>query len=770
MRTIQLFRACLVLCLVLCLGLWACGAQAAVSGNAQIALAGRGAFDELATALQQQADGGAMKVADWHALCFAYYRLKRYDRIGGCLDALESSLAARDKSTRLFGLEDATPTVFIMRAETALELAQYEPALQQAQRAQAWYHEEGDNDKDILIQALAVQAIAYRNLGQGDKAQAALSELRKVPANILGDDAIGAKALALARVCMSLGYWQEALDALALDKTLALRSFLDNLATGAFLRNENNWVWIELPRAFMENKALLELGQTERAKRGYESMLKVEQLAANGEIHWMVLADYAGILESENAYDQAIAAYGKALLEIERQRSSINTEANKIGFIGDKQDVYARLIALLLKQGRNAEALEVVERSKSRTLVDMLASKQRFALPVGARGQALDIAQAVSDIDRRDLLQRQQSLATVRGTAQREGALAPAALPLELRGLLSVKALKPQEIQALLAPDETLLAYFAHGSTMVAMVVQRDSITAQPIETKDLERDIRNFRAGISDQLDVQPLAQALYQRLVAPVAARLTSPKLTIVAHGPLHYLPFAALMQSERYLADQFSIRMLPSASVLQFLQQRPVADAPHSLVLGNPDLYNRKYDLPGAQIEAQTVAGLLPSAQLLLGKEASKAAFSGLAPGARVVHVASHGEFDDVHPLQSALLLSAPKIQDGRLTVSDMYELSLDADLVTLSACETGLGAVASGDDVVGLTRGLLYAGARSVVTSLWKVDDDATGLLMANLYKNLRGQRPAEALRKAQWDTRKQYPHPYYWAAFYLTGMN
>ncbi|NVO08009.1 MAG: CHAT domain-containing protein, partial [Rhodoferax sp.] len=620
-------------CLALCLAVLAGPALAAISGNDQVALAGRGAFDELATALQEQATAAPMKVADWHALCYAYYRLKRYDQIGTCLDALEKSLAARDKRTRLFGLDDATPTVYLMRAETALELAQYDKAVQEAQRAVRWYHDDGDNDKDILIQALAVQAIAQRNLGQRDKANAALGELRKVPANTWGDDAIGAKSLAQARVCMSLGYWQEALDALALDKSLGLRSFLDNLATGAFLRNENNWVWIELPRAYMQNKALLELGESERAKRGYEAMLKVEQIAANGEIHWMALADYARILESEKAYAPAIAAYRQALLDIERQRASIHTEANKIGFIGDKQDVYARLIALLLQQGQAAEALEIVERSKSRALVDMLAGKQRFAAPLGTRGQSLDIAQAVGELDRSERLQQQQSIATLRGAAQHNATVAAAVpLPAELRTLLSVKALTPAEIQALLAADETLLAYFAHGQNMVALVVQRGSITATPIASAGLDKEIRKFREDISEQADVRAQSQALYQRLIAPVAARLNTPKLSIVAHGALHYLPFAALQQDQRYLVDQFAIRMLPSASVLQYLQASAVSDSARSLVLGNPDLHNPNWDLPGAQEEAQAVATLLPAPQLLLRDKATKQAFYQCAPGSR------------------------------------------------------------------------------------------------------------------------------------------
>jgi len=305
---------------------------------------------------------------------------------------------------------------------------------------------------------------------------------------------------------------------------------------------------------------------------------------------------------------------------------------------------------------------------------------------------------------------------------------------------------------------------------MFALVVQRNGIAAQKIDTTDLERDIRRLRASISKRLDVQPLLNALYLRLIAPVASRIRTPRLTIVAHGALHYLPFAALMDGDQYLVDRYAIRMLPSASVLQFLRPHRPNEAGQSLVLGNPDLHNPDMDLPGAQTEAQTVAGLLSTPNLLLRDRATKEAFTRLAPAAKYVHVASHGEFDDRHPLASALLLSAPQGQDNRLTVSDMYELGLDAELVTLSACETGLGAVGSGDDVVGLTRGLLYAGASSVVTSLWKVDDESTGQLMAQMYRNLAKKAPDESLRGAQLDTRKKFPHPYYWAAFYLTGMH
>ena len=122
----------------------------------------------------------------------------------------------------------------------------------------------------------------------------------------------------------------------------------------------------------------------------------------------------------------------------------------------------------------------------------------------------------------------------------------------------------------------------------------------------------------------------------------------------------------------------------------------------------------------------------------------------------------------PLDSALLLAEDDTNDGKLTVGELYSLRLNADLVTLSACETGLGQINSGDDVVGLTRGFLYAGTSSVVASLWQVDDEATSQLMIQFYSELAQKPKSEALRAAQLTIRKKYPHPFFWSAFYLTG--
>ena len=141
---------------------------------------------------------------------------------------------------------------------------------------------------------------------------------------------------------------------------------------------------------------------------------------------------------------------------------------------------------------------------------------------------------------------------------------------------------------------------------------------------------------------------------------------------------------------------------------------------------------------------------------------------AQGYGILHLASHGVFDGEKPLASRLLLSPDDRNDGILTVREIYDLTLSADLVTLSACETGLGEVANGDDVIGLTRGFLYAGAGSIVSSLWTVSDDATEVLMKAFYRNLQTMPKTEALRRAQLETAAQYPHPYFWSAFQVSG--
>ncbi len=240
------------------------------------------------------------------------------------------------------------------------------------------------------------------------------------------------------------------------------------------------------------------------------------------------------------------------------------------------------------------------------------------------------------------------------------------------------------------------------------------------------------------------------------------------MVPHGELHYIPFSALSPGKGYLVDSKSLRVLQTAGVLAFLKPAGKRKERRALIMGNPDLGDPRYDLKYAQDEALAIARMLPDSTVLLRNDATAAFLSRSAGQFNIIHFAAHGVFDAENPLNSALLLARDRGDDGMLRAGDLYGLSLEAELVTLSACETALGKISRGDDVVGFTRGLLYAGAGSIVSTLWKVDDLATRELMVDFYSRLMVSEKAEALRQAQLETKKKYPHPFYWASFQLTG--
>ena len=233
--------------------------------------------------------------------------------------------------------------------------------------------------------------------------------------------------------------------------------------------------------------------------------------------------------------------------------------------------------------------------------------------------------------------------------------------------------------------------------------------------------------------------------------------------------YLPFNALCSNKGFLIDNYTIRVLPSGTVMKFLKGSNEGQAGSILAFGNPNLGNPIYDLPGAEKEATAITREQPNSKLFTGEQATETSAKRFGKHFRYIHFATHATFDAEKPLTSGLLLAADGENDGMLTVGELYDLRLNADLVTLSACETALGKVANGDDVVGFTRGFLYAGARSIVSSLWKVDDQATSILMQEFYKQLQGKDKREALRTAQMKVKNTYnSHPYFWAGFQITG--
>jgi len=261
----------------------------------------------------------------------------------------------------------------------------------------------------------------------------------------------------------------------------------------------------------------------------------------------------------------------------------------------------------------------------------------------------------------------------------------------------------------------------------------------------------------------------ALYRRLLEPLRREIRGDRVVIVPHGVLHYLPFQALRSpAGRWAVEDFAVSTLPSASVLRYLTDKGTGAPARALVIGNPDL-GAELALPWAEREARMVGQREREATVLVQGDATEVQVKKLLDTVGVIHFATHGDLSESDPLSSALLLVGGGGEDGRLEVREVFGFDLHARLVVLSACETGLGKLSRGDEVVGLQRAFLYAGTPAVVTTLWKVDDRATFELISAFYTRLDSANPVEALRQAQLETIRTFPHPYAWAAFGLTGV-
>jgi CHAT domain-containing protein len=305
---------------------------------------------------------------------------------------------------------------------------------------------------------------------------------------------------------------------------------------------------------------------------------------------------------------------------------------------------------------------------------------------------------------------------------------------------------------------------------MYAFILSGGKLYVVELDSKGLTEEIQQFCEFIGTPGSTQFMdpSKKLYKRLFQPLESILRKHKIIIVPHGALHYLPMNALLDGNGYLIDRYRIRMMPSASAIKYLRERKAQKSGGILIFGNPDLGDPKNDLEYAQKEATGIAAIRPQSRVLLRKEATEGALRKYCNSYRYIHFATHGRFNPEDPLQSALLLAPDSQHSGMLTVDKIYSLNMNADLVTLSACETALSKITTGDDLVGLTRGFLYAGCSSIMASLWKVDDLATAYLMSRFYRELDKTDKPEALRKAQLETKNKYPHPYFWAAFQITG--
>ena len=506
-------------------------------------------------------------------------------------------------------------------------------------------------------------------------------------------------------------------------------------------------------------------------------------------------------LASEAAGDPgaALAELRRALAGFDRLRGHLAGDELKVAFSRDQQEVYEALIALLLtRDGESSQtaAFEYVQSAKSRALIDLLGSRVAEVFPVqtGQVALAQEIrklreevhwyARQVDVEESRGERRSDERLEDLRSAGrEREQRLLRLLRRLqagdpELAALQGAVQMDLGAIRASLSDDTQLLEYFIARDEVYLCLLDQDGLEVRRVaEASTIRSAHRQFQLqlgrfrmpeGVKEELAEHTLASSrrllrrLYDDLVGPVRDRLRRHQLIVAPHGFLHQLPFHALHDGEQQLIDHFSISYVPSATVLSLCARRRGERGKGATVLGVPD-----ERAPLIRDEVEAIAKLLPDARLFVGEEANEESLERFGTGCRLLHIASHGLFRRDNPMFSAIRLGG----GSRLSLFDLYNLRLRADLAVLSGCSTGLSAVHGADELIGLTRGLLYAGARSVLVALWDVDDRSTFEFMPLFYRHLAdGSDPVEALQAAQRQIRERYPHPYHWAPFVLVGWS
>lgn len=527
--------------------------------------------------------------------------------------------------------------------------------------------------------------------------------------------------------------------------------------------------------------------------RALERVAGLESPSLHYQAHFLM----GQIQQSSGDDAAAYVSYQSARTELETLRGSLRGEELKISFMKNRLEVYERLVELCLsdrRRGRSAEeALGYIELAKSRSLAELLLHPgASFAAPEeGQSGLVRRIREMREELNwyyRR--IEREQLSAEAPSperieNLQKEAVARENNLVRVLRemrssevspgGEMTESVPSLESIRETIPAHAALIEYFGVRDHFVAAILTRDGLRIVPVTpvsrianlVRLLRFQLSKFALG-SDYVHAfqDTLIQAsrshlqeLYRELIAPLREHISASHLIVVPHGVLHFLPFHALFDGENYVIDRFSISYAPSAGIYALCHRKKSNATDGALVLGVPD-----ERAPLIEDEVRAVAKTLPGSRLVLGAEAADEALRADGLKRRLIHVATHGTFRQDSPMFSGIRLGR-----SYLNLYDLYQLKLGAELVTLSGCATGLNVVTAGDELLGLTRGLLYAGAQSLLLTLWDVHDRSTAEFMSGFYGRFATSSDrACAFQAAVKDLREDYPHPYYWAPFTLTG--
>ena len=552
-------------------------------------------------------------------------------------------------------------------------------------------------------------------------------------------------------------------------------------------------------------RAAYETGDLKRAARMARAALgSLEGMSAHSiayQSHHLI----GRIERDRNRSAQALRSFRSAVEAIEELRGGISADEFKATFLQDKIHAYEDAIDACLEDGGKElveEAFALVESSKSRALADLMARYVRGATKT-REGRTIApesrerLSKLIEDLnwygsqagmaeDKGDQRSAETAVRYRHAIARCERQIKQLFRRMETEApafaeIQRMEGASISDLRDALVPGETMIEYFSTGEHVSAFIASQDGINvARNIARNDeLERMLATLRFQTekfnygSAYVDVyfSQLRRAanevlleIYKAVFLPIEGMIDTERVIIVPHGPLHYIPFHALYDGTGHLVDRFEFSYAPSASVLKLCRARSKdqtrSGAPGRFVA----LGLSEAGTPNIEDEIRVVSGLFRNSVTLNGDQATRKNLFEAAPGARFLHLASHGYFRRDNPMFSFL-----KLSDANLHFYSLLDLELNAELVTLSACHTGVNKVFPGDELHGLVRGFLYAGAPSVVASLWAVSDRSTSDFMREMYSHIcRGSDKRVAVRRAQLAIKDAYGHPYYWAPFVLMG--
>lgn len=629
-----------------------------------------------------------------------------------------------------------------------------------------------------LARSLLFLGSAEAELGNFETAQAALEEAEEIYKSLGADTRTAQIWLRRGRIALQLGEVDRALN-------LAQQAEDQFRSAGQQLR--------EAEANLLKGQALCMLEDLVTAAAAGKKALHVAQRDNIPSLRYSAHLLLGQVNQRQSVVGRARRHYQAATTTVERVQQGL-TITLQPGFLEDKWEAWRALIGLHLDQGHVRKAFETLERAKAQVLLGYLANRERLRwnredAPSQTlikelnqlRGEHKWFYRLAHETPHHDHQEQassmapEQALGEARWRERRMRAITEDLYLYSAEGQAFNPAPTPtiEEIQDSLGEDSLLVEYYHDGEQVWAFALDKDAIEIQrlPLKLAELTQILRQLQVNLGAALKIGPqattlpnltrLAHGILRRLHTAIVKPLLleqrkKARLIIVPYGPLHYLPFHLLCDGASYLIEEYEVVILPAAGLTTRHGPRR---QPGAMVLAH------SWDgrLPQTRVEAEKVHELFPG-KLCSDQAAERSVLQ--SPPCQILHIAAHGHHRLDHPDLSFIELS-----DGQLYTDDLLQQDLSYELVTLSACETGRANVSGGDELIGLGRGFLYAGAGALVLSLWKVNDATTTQLMEEMYKALRdGASKAAALREAQKTLLAEGDrlHPAFWGAFQLVG--